>query len=194
MKGAQVCIKTGYTKDGDKMISKVAAGGGEETGNTGVVFVFDQKTLRLDTVLCDEGLLTEVRTAAACAYASRFILGDRTNHIGKIGIVGGGVQAVWQLRLLGAGVVPSSCRTVVVKTRSRESADAFMQRMKTSSYPPDREWEFEHYESVVDGGHGFKECQMIHTLTQSPAPVLSLDDFCIPDATRMKNNFFILRQ
>jgi len=104
------------------------------------------------------------------------------------------VQAVWQLRLLGAGVVPSSCRTVVVKRRSRESADGFMQRMKTSSYPPDREWEFEHYESVVDGGHGFKECQMIHTLTQSPAPVLSLDDFCIPDATRMKNNFFILRQ
>jgi ornithine cyclodeaminase/alanine dehydrogenase-like protein (mu-crystallin family) len=123
--GAQVCVKTGYTKDGDMMVTKVAAGGGEDTGNTGVVFAFDQKTLRLKTVLCDEGLLTEVRTAAACAYASRFILGERRKEIEKIGIVGGGVQAVWQLRLLGAGVIPSSCRTV----------EGFLERLPTTKQP-----------------------------------------------------------
>jgi ornithine cyclodeaminase len=178
--GAQVCVKTGYTKDGDMMVTKVAAGGGEDTGNTGVVFAFDQKTLRLKTVLCDEGLLTEVRTAAACAYASRFILGERRKEIEKIGIVGGGVQAVWQLRLLGAGVIPSSCRTVVVKTKSKQSAEAFFDRMKSSSYPPDRKWKFEHYEPVGSGGDGFQKCQLIHTLTPSRQPVLVLDDIALP--------------
>ncbi len=166
------------------MVSKVAAGGGDSSGNTGVVFAFDQNTLRLKTVLCDEGLLTEVRTAAACAYASKFILGDDCRKsIRKIGIVGGGVQAVWQLRLLGAGVVPSSCRRVVVKTTSRESAEAFMKRMKDSSYPPDREWEFEHYVSVADGGNAFRDCPLIHTLTPSREPVLTLDDITLPSSS-----------
>ncbi len=188
--GAQVCVKTGYTKGGDVMVTKVAAGGGEDTGNTGVVFAFDQKTLRLKTVLCDEGLLTEVRTAAACAYASRLILGkERTQEIQKIGIVGGGVQAVWQLRLLGAGVVPKSCRTVVVKTRSKESAEAFFDRMKSSSYAPDREWNFEHFESVASGGDGFKSCQLIHTLTQSREPVLDLTDITVPTSSEGGSNF-----
>ncbi|GFH53305.1 hypothetical protein CTEN210_09781 [Chaetoceros tenuissimus] len=173
-KGAQVCIKTGYVKDGEMMVSKVAAGGGDDTGNTGVVFVFSQKTLRLQTVLCDEGLLTEVRTAAACAFASKLLLGKKVKDVTKIGIVGGGVQAVWQLRMLKS--LNQNCRTVVVKTRSRQSAQAFMDRMKSSTYLPDREWEFEHYESVPDGGKGFRECQLIHTLTTSREPVLSSED------------------
>ncbi len=181
--GAQVCVKTGYTNGGDVMVSKVASGGGDHSGNTGVVFTFDQRTLRLKTILCDEGLLTEVRTAAACAYASRLILGRKKHDIQKIGIVGGGVQAFWQLRLIGAGLVPKSCRTVVVKTTSRESAEAFIDRMRTSDYPPDREWKFEHYESVKDGGNAFRDCQLIHTLTPSRQPVLQLEDICIPQQT-----------
>jgi ornithine cyclodeaminase len=173
-KGAQVCIKTGYVKDGETMVSKVAAGGGDDTGNTGVVFVFSQTTLRLKTVLCDEGLLTEVRTAAACAFASKLLLGRRVKDVSKIGLVGGGVQAVWQLRMLQS--LNENCNRVVVKTRSKESAQAFMDRMKSSTYLPDREWEFEHYESVQNGGNGFRECQLIHTLTTSREPVLYSED------------------
>jgi ornithine cyclodeaminase len=168
--GAQVCIKTGYVKGGDVMVSKVAAGGGNAS-NTGAVFVFDQMTLRLSAILCDEGLLTEVRTAAACVYASKFILGEeQLDNVIKIGIVGGGVQAVWQLRFL-LSIVKS--RKVVVKTRTKESADAFIERMKNSTYLPDREWEFEHYD---DQGDKFTKCQLIHTLTPSREPVLMLDD------------------
>ena len=178
--GAQVCVKTGYTKEGEKMVTKVAAGGGDFSGNTGVVFAFDQKTLRLSSVLCDEGLLTEVRTAAACAYASKLVLGKKCHDIDKIGIVGGGVQACWQLRLLGAGVVDKSCRTVVIKTRSRGSAEAFVERMKNSSYPPDREWKFEFYEPFANGGEAFQQCQLIHTLTPSRQPVLGVDDVSFP--------------
>ena len=189
--GAQVCIKTGYTKNGEKMVSKVAAGGGDDTGNTGVVFVFDQKSLRLDTILCDEGLLTEVRTAAACAYASKVLLGSRTQEITKVGIVGGGVQACWQLRLLGAGVLPASCRSVVVKTRSKKSAEEFMERMRSSSYAPDREWKFEHFESVEDGGEAFHKCQLIHTLTPSRVPVVFAGDVCIPSHAHDPDTAFL---
>lgn len=175
--GAQVCIKTGYTRDGDKIVSKVAAGGGSgpNAGNTGAVFVFNQSNLRLNAILCDEGLLTEVRTAAACVFASRLILtknGHSMNDITKIGIVGGGVQAVWQLRLLGA-VVPNSCRQVVVKTRSRQSAQEFFDKMIGSTYRMDREWQFEHYDET---GERFKNCQLIHTLTPSRKAVIGLDD------------------
>ncbi len=168
--GAQVCIKTGYVKDGDVMVAKVAAGGGHAS-NTGAVFVFDQDTLRLSAILCDEGLLTEVRTAAACVYVSKFCMGEeKLSLIEKVGIVGGGVQAVWQLRFI-AKIVPS--RKVVVKTRSKESAEAFIQRMKTSTYPSDQEWEFEIYDS---NGEKFTKCQLIHTLTPSREPVLMNDD------------------
>ncbi len=177
--GAQVCIKTGYTKNGDVMVSKVAAGGGTAS-NTGAVFVYHQSNLRLKAVLCDEGLLTEVRTAAACAYASKFLLGEQNlKQIQKIGIVGGGVQAVWQLRLLGAALSttsPSFQKKVVIKTTSRETAEAFIERMASSSYHPDREWKFEHYSDSKEGGEGFRGCQLIHSLTPSRAPVVALDD------------------
>ena len=174
--GSQMCIKSGYRKGGDTMVTKIAAGGTDNCGNTGSVLVFDQTTLRLMSILCDEGLLTEVRTAAACAYASKCILGSNMQQVTKLGIVGGGVQAVWQLRLLHLGGLPKECRTVVVKTRSKESAEAFFQRMKSSSYLPDRNWIFEHYQSTVEGGKGFKDCTLIHTMTPAREPVLRLQD------------------
>ncbi len=136
--------------------------------------------MRLNAILCDEGLLTEVRTAAACVYASRLILsksGHSMNDITKIGIVGGGVQAIWQLRLLGA-IVPNSCRQVVVKTRSRQSAQDFFDKMKGSAYPMDQEWQFEHYDET---GERFKKCQLIHTLTPSREAVIGLDDVSTDD-------------
>jgi ornithine cyclodeaminase/alanine dehydrogenase-like protein (mu-crystallin family) len=77
---------------------RVAGRGGDAGNNTGAIFVFDQTTLRFSFVFCDEGLLTEVRTAAACAYASRAVLvGPNSPYLPKvdtIGIIGGGVQAV----------------------------------------------------------------------------------------------------
>lgn len=92
-----------------------------------------------------------------------------------------GVQAIWQLRLLGALIPKTSCRNVVVKTRSIKSAQTFIEQMKNSAYPPDREWSFEHYQSPESGGYGFKKCELIHTLTPSREPVLSLDDVNISD-------------
>jgi ornithine cyclodeaminase/alanine dehydrogenase-like protein (mu-crystallin family) len=39
-----------------------------------------------------------MRTAAASALASRTILGSKCSKIEKIGIIGVGIQALWQLR------------------------------------------------------------------------------------------------
>lgn len=61
--------------------------------------MFSQQTLRLETMLLDEGILTEMRTAAASCLASRTLLGPaRCGKINKIGIIGVGIQALWQLR------------------------------------------------------------------------------------------------
>eukprot|EP01079_Euglenida_sp_SAG-EU17-18_P007453 gene7453-182_t len=176
--GAQVCIKTGYIKGDSVLVSKIAAGGGS-SGNTGAVSVYDQTTLRLRAVLCDEGLLTEVRTAAACAFASRAALGGRAAKVTRIGMVGGGVQAVWQLRMLAAAVFScsTSCRTVVLKTRSRDSADAFIRRMQDSPFKQDREWQFEHYDCQ---GDRFRACQLIHTCTPAREDVLAHGDVTVP--------------
>lgn len=165
---SQLCLKTGYVSNDKTLVTKIAANGSQ--GNTGIVFILDQLTLRLKCILCDEGLLTEVRTAGACVYASQFIVGtERLKNVTKIGIVGGGVQAIWNLRFLSSIV---TTKKVVVKTTSRESAERFMNTMKQSTFAPDREWEFEHY----DKGEKFTKCQLIHTVTPSRSPVLSCDD------------------
>lgn len=182
--GAQVCIKTGYAMDDSVMVSKCAAGGGDFSGNTGSVSVYDQKSLRLKAVLCDEGLLTEIRTAAAAVLATRAAVrsaesrSDNTARVSRIGIVGGGVQAIWHLRLLAAsGVIDPDEVVVVVKTRSQESAVKFIQSLKSSPYLLDQRFTMEPYSET---GLRFKGCQVIHTVSPSRSPVVQMEDIDLP--------------
>lgn len=176
--GAQVCIKTGYVINDTVMVSKCAGGGGEFGGNTGSVSVYDQKTLRLKAVLCDEGLLTEIRTAAAAVVATRAAILGSGAKVQKLGIVGGGVQALWHLRLLAASeVIDTKSIVVIVKTRSPASAQKFIQTMKASPYEPDRQFTIQVYD---ENGDRFKGCQVIHTVTPSRAPVLDVSDVDLP--------------
>lgn len=177
--GAQVCIKTGYSVDDTVMVSKCAAGGGNFGGNTGSVSVYDQKTLRLKAVLCDEGLLTEIRTAAAAVVATRAAVLASESTVQKLGIVGGGVQAIWHLRLLAAaGIMDPKTTPVVIKTRSLASAEKFIKTMQESPYEPDRQFTFQVYD---ENGERFKGCQVIHTVTPSRTPVLDLADVSLPE-------------
>ena len=189
--GAQVCIKTGYASNDTVLVSKIAAGGGKIGGNTGSVSVYDQKTLRLQAVLCDEGLLTEIRTAAAAVVATRAALAAAAVTTGsakekvivsKLGIVGGGVQAIWHLRLLAASqVIDPQTTTVIVKTTLPASAQKFIQTMKESSYGPDRLFkQMQVYDDTTTQGSRFRGCQVIHTVTPSRIPVLELDDVSLP--------------
>jgi len=196
-KSAQMCIKTAYVANDTVIVSKMAAGGGDDpihvSPNTGTVSIYDQRSLRLTHLLCDEGLLTEVRTAAAGAYVTRGAVlraaaaaaaatsgaSIHYNVVRKVGLVGGGVQAIWQLRLLIASdTVDPSNIMVVVKTRSEESARQFIQTMAQSAYPPDRLFQFEIYNET----HRFTQCQIIYTLTPSRSIVLKADDVMLPSS------------
>lgn len=179
-KDAQVCVKTGYATGDAVLVSKCAAGGGDYSGNTGSVSVYDQKSLRLKAVLCDEGLLTEIRTAAAAVVATRaaILAAGSDAKVSKLGIVGGGVQAIWHLRLLAAsGTIDPTNTIVVVKTRSEASAKKFMQQMKSSPYALDQQFIIESYSAT---GARLKGCEVIHTVTPSRSPVLTLQDIDLP--------------
>ena len=83
----------------------------------------------------------------------------------SIGIIGGGVQAIWQLRFLTA---ITACREVVIKTRSIESAQKFIDKMKVSNCELDREWNI----TIFSDESRFKKCQLIHTLSPAKSPCL----------------------
>jgi ornithine cyclodeaminase len=111
---AQTCVKSGYI-DGDNVyVVKIAPGGfvrnperGLGSSNTGMMLVFSQRSGRLEAILFDEGLLTELRTAAAGALAAQLFAPPTVR---TIGIVGAGIQARWQLRLLRSVVAPRAVR------------------------------------------------------------------------------------
>ena len=100
------------------MVAKIAGGGNPDFGNSGMMLVFDQLSLRLNTLLLDEGVLTEIRTAAASVLGSKTLLGNKLKEVTSIGIVGAGIQARWQLRFL---ALITDCRVVKITSRTNES-------------------------------------------------------------------------
>jgi len=109
-----MCIKSGYIEGDDSIVVKIAPGGvmtNEAKGlstNSGLNLVFSQHTARLDAILFDEGLLTEIRTAACGCLAAKLFAPRSTRCIG---ILGSGIQARWQLRML---AIATPCRQVKV--------------------------------------------------------------------------------
>ena len=89
--------------------------------NSGVMQIYSQDTGRLEALLLDEGLLTEIRTAAAGALASTLLA---PTAVSCVGILGTGVQARWQLRFLKNA---TSCRKVLVFALDR--IDEFIAEM-----------------------------------------------------------------
>jgi ornithine cyclodeaminase/alanine dehydrogenase-like protein (mu-crystallin family) len=114
---AQVCIKSGYVTGNPYFVIKVASGG-HPLKNSGLMQVYSQKTGRLEALLLDEGILTELRTAAAGAVAVKYLGPSKVN---RIGMVGTGIQARYQLRYLKQ---VSECRNVLLWGRTQEKAEA----------------------------------------------------------------------
>lgn len=81
---AQTCVKSGYMIDGDYYVIKVASGG-NPFPNSGCMLLYSQDTGKLAAILMDDGILTELRTAAAGALAAKLLA---PKHIRFIGIVG----------------------------------------------------------------------------------------------------------
>jgi len=100
--GGDVCLKSGYIVDDQYYVIKIAGGGfkddrGASFPNSGAMLIFSQQTGALNGVLLDDGILTELRTAAASMLAIKYFA---PTTIINIGIVGTGVQARYQLEML----------------------------------------------------------------------------------------------
>ena len=67
------------------------------SSSNGLNLVFNQKTGVLETILLDEGYLTDVRTAIAGAVVAKYLAPDTVK---SIGIIGCGIQARLQLKYL----------------------------------------------------------------------------------------------
>ena len=166
---AQTCVKSGYVTGDDTFVIKVASGGHPLPRNTGLLQVYSQKTGQLETLLLDEGILTEHRTAAAGAVAAKylapFVAAAATTPI-VIGVLGTGVQARFQLRYLKHVVGASSYRpTVRVWGRNTEHAAQFQREVEQEGF-----WKVE----LADSANQLLEtCDLIVTTTPAREALLT---------------------
>lgn len=157
---AQVCIKTGYITGADTFVVKVASGGYPLPSNSGCVQVFSQNTGKMEALLMDEGILTELRTAAAGAVAALCLA---PVDIKRIGILGTGIQARYQLRFLKH---VTDCRDVLVYGRTDGNV---------RKYAEDCEKEGWNVTVAEQPNDLLDNCELIVTTTSSREPVLGVD-------------------
>ena len=123
-------IKYGYIKNDDYYVIKIASGFYENSklgipSSQGLMLIFDQKTGVPKGVLLDEGYLTDIRTAAAGAVASKYFA---PKELKAIGIIGTGIQAKLQLQYL---QTHTPCNSVWVWGRNKDNAEKFAKDLGT---------------------------------------------------------------
>ncbi|HBL26574.1 MAG TPA: ornithine cyclodeaminase family protein [Acidobacteria bacterium] len=161
-----VHIKYGYVQGDEYFVVKIASGfaGNLARGlpvTNGLMLLFRQDIGEPAAILLDEGYLTEVRTAVAGAIAARHLA---RHPVARIGIVGTGGQARFQLRMLPQ---VTACREVTVWGRSDERLAAFEQEMAQEGF---------HVETTRDVRHLAATCDLIVTTTSAREPLLRLED------------------
>ncbi|KAK3270728.1 hypothetical protein CYMTET_20888 [Cymbomonas tetramitiformis] len=167
--GGDCCIKCGFLNDDDFFVVKIAPGsfaGNAQLGiptNTGLMLVFSSRTGMLECILLDEGILTELRTAACGAIAAR-LLGPKT--VRKIGIVGTGIQARYQVDML-QHVTP--CREVVLWGRNQQHIEA----MKSDLEAKGVGWKVT---TTKDMKELASSCNLIVTVTTAREALLKSED------------------
>jgi ornithine cyclodeaminase len=119
--------------------------------------VYSQTTGKLEALLLDEGVLTELRTAAAGALAASLLAPRR---IEAIGMLGTGVQARYQLQFL-TQVTP--CRRILVWGRTPSKVEQFRQDMTKEGWS---------VEIVEDSDDLLRNCDLIVTTTSAREPLL----------------------
>ena len=124
-----VHIKYGYIDGGAHYVVKIASGFYENPArglpsSNGLMLAFSRQTGELAVILDDQGYLTDLRTAAAGAVAAKYLAPAK---IGVIGIIGTGMQAELQARLL---QVVRPCRRIIVWGRRAEGAANYAQRLE----------------------------------------------------------------
>jgi ornithine cyclodeaminase len=124
------------------------------------MLVFSRATGELVAILLDEGYLTDLRTGAAGAVAAKH-LAPRT--VRRIGIVGSGTQARFQLRMLKPVV---ACRAALVWGRHPERLERYREEMTAEGFA---------VATTTDVRDVMATCDLIVTATASHAPLLLRD-------------------
>jgi ornithine cyclodeaminase len=158
----EVHIKYGCITGGRYYVVKVASGfyGNPALGlasSNGLMLVFDQATGALETVLLDEGMLTDVRTAVAGAVAARYLA---PRHVEHIGVIGTGMQARLQLQYLMPIV---ACRKLIACGRTPQHLEAYRRDMEVLGFD---------VQTTDDPAMVGARCQLIVTTTPATAPLL----------------------
>jgi ornithine cyclodeaminase len=126
-------IKYGYIRNDDIFVIKIASGFYDNpslglASGSGLMLVFSQKTGFLQSVLLDEGHLTNIRTAIAGRIAARYLAPKK---IDAIGVYGTGTMARLQITHLAS---ETDCRKIVVWGRSDESLSRYCEDMTALGY------------------------------------------------------------
>lgn len=158
-----VHIKYGHVIDADHYVIKIASGFYDNpklgiSSSQGLMLIFSSKTGELESILLDEGLLTNVRTALAGAIAAKYLAPKEVEHIG---IVGTGLQAKAQLEALS---FVSNCKSAYIWGRSSQNLEAYAQKITGFDL---------HLTQDIE--ELAKKCRLIVTTTPSTNPLLLKD-------------------
>jgi ornithine cyclodeaminase len=160
-----VHIKYGYIRDDDYYVIKIASGFYKNPqlgipSSNGLMLIFKQKTGVLESILLDEGYLTNIRTAVAGAVAAKYLA---PRKVERIGILGAGIQARLQLEYLKTVV---TCRDTVVWGMNEDELEKFKTDMNQSGF---------NILTTLDTGEVADTCNLIVTATPSTSALLHLD-------------------
>ena len=149
----------------DYYVIKIASGfydnprSGLPSGN-GSMLVYWQTTGELLAILLDRGYLTDLRTGAAGAVAAKHLA---PNAVKRIGIVGTGVQARFQLDLL---QYVCHCREAMVWGRDEAKLAAYKAELEASEFS---------IETTQNMDELAATCNLIVTATPSRQPLLKAE-------------------
>lgn len=155
-------IKYGYIKNDRSFVVKIASGFYQNPqlglpSNSGLMLLFSQKTGMLQSILLDDGYLTDLRTALAGRIAAE-LLGPE--DVEGIGIYGTGIQARMQAEYL-SRLTP--CRKLMVWGRSSESLERYALAMEELGFQ---------VSPTMDPAEVAAGCNLLVTATASKTPIL----------------------
>ncbi len=158
-------IKYGYIRGDDCFVIKIASGfyqnpARDLPSNSGLMLVFSQQSGILQTILLDEGYLTDVRTAVAGSIAARYL---GPSEVTSIGVLGTGIQArmqVLELRSL------TPCRRLLAWGRTKEHLERYREDMEALGFS---------VTTTLNAAEVAAGCNLIVTATPAAAPLLTAE-------------------
>lgn len=158
-----VHIKYGHINNNDNYVIKIASGfyNNPKIGlpsSNGVMLAFNSKTGELNSILNDEGYLTDLRTALAGAVCAKNFAPKKVNCIG---IIGTGIQARMQLEYL---QYITKCKEVIVWGRNQDKIDTYINDMSKLGFS---------VKGTKNANDISENCNLIVTTTPSENAILN---------------------